>query len=271
MNYVRFGDRKGRASIFQIDCKVVENAKISANAFKLVLKSGEISSAAKPGQFVSILVPEKTLRRPISICEINRENATVTLAYEVKGEGTKWLSCCKYDDRINVLGPVGNGFILPGGVKKVAAIGGGIGSPPLLFALQEFAKQGASCDAYLGFRNSSHIILQNEFEKTCEDVIVTTDDGSNGNKNFAINPLLERISEYDLLIACGPEAMLKAVQKNAAEHNLPAQISLEKRMACAVGICVVCACKTHNSEQEAYSRACKDGPVFNADEVIFDE
>lgn len=258
------------AKIFQIDCKVLENAKISANAFKMVINSAEISNAAKCGQFVSILVDGKTLRRPISICDVDRENATITLVYEIKGDGTKWLSSRKIGVEINLLGPVGNGFNLPAGAKKVAAIGGGIGSPPLLFALKDFAKHGAICDAYLGFRNKDFIILQDDFEGICQNVTITTDDGSNGNKNFATNPLMARINEYDLLIACGPAPMLKTVQKIAIENDILAQISLEERMACAVGICVVCACEVRNGAEKSYKRVCKDGPVFNANEVIFE-
>lgn len=256
--------------LFQTDCVVLKNEKISENSWGIVVKSPEISTVAKAGQFVSILVDGKTLRRPISICDVDREKATVTLVYEAKGEGTKWLSTRKINDEINLLGPVGSGFTLPEGAKKVAAVGGGIGSPPMLFALKEFSKAGAVCDAFLGFRNKDFIILQEEFEKTCESVTITTDDGSNGNKNFATNPLLERIGEYDLIIACGPAAMLKTVQKIAEEHGVLAQISLEERMACAVGICVVCACKLRSNGQETYRRVCKDGPVFNANEVIFE-
>ena len=197
--------------------------------------------------------------------DIAKRAQAVTLVFEVRGEGTKVISELREGDLIDMLAPLGNGFsLLPG--KKAILIGGGIGTPPML----ECAKfYGKSAIVITGFRSASAVILQKEFKRTGAEVILCTDDGTAGEKGFVTGPLrrcLERGSA-DLICACGPNGMLSGVVSLAKEFGVACEVSLEERMGCGVGACLVCACKSVKNGEEYYARVCKDGPVFNAEEV----
>ena len=222
-----------------------------------------------PGQFVGVYPVNKAtlLPRPISVCEVDPERSAIRLVYRVVGSGTAEFSLYQPDDYIMLLGPLGNGFPLDAAQgKNVVVMGGGIGVPPLL----ETAKRvkGAKVSAVMGYRNSE-TFLSDEFEKYA-DMYVATEDGSVGTKGNVIDAIKENNVPCDVIFACGPMPMLRAIKAYAAEIGAKAYLSLEERMACGVGACLGCICKTKEIDEHSHvhnARICTDGPVFDADDL----
>lgn len=255
--------------------KLVKKVQLKEDIYQFGVQIKEITQTAKPGQFIEIRVTEGMepfLRRPISIYNIDKEAEVLEFIFQVKGKGTELLAKKEIGDEIEIMGPIGYGTFTIENYNKVAIIGGGIGE----FPLHELAKQlkqntTSSVNIYLGFRNKDYVVLEEEFKKVCDNLIITTDDGSYGISGFAINELKKKIEEekIDKIFACGPLPMLKAVQALAIEKDIPCEISLEEKMACGLGVCLGCAVKTSASSKEApeYWHVCKAGPVFNAKDV----
>lgn len=246
-------------------CVIRSIDRINNSAYRLVFQS-EIAEKAKPGQFVHIKCGQaRILRRPISIC--GAANETVDIVFEVRGEGTDWLASRKTGDTLDILGPLGNGFPETGG--RILLAGGGIGVPPLLFV----AKTRQNSDAVLGFRSEENAMLMESFSRVCDEVYITSDDGSIGQRGFAADAVKTAIEKqaYSAIYACGPKAMLKSVADVAARFAVPCYVSLEERMGCGVGACLVCACRIKKGATERFAHVCKDGPVFNSAEVIWDD
>ena len=256
-------------------CLVINNMKCCdyepAAVFDMTVRAPEIAKTAKCGQFVNILCGDKILRRPISICEIIGD--ILRLVYQVKGEGTAWMSKLESGDNTMIFGPLGNGFEKAMKIKfkempkNIVLIGGGIGVPPMLETLKQ-----TGGDVILGFRGKEHIILENDFKKYSQNVKITTDDGSAYRKGFVTDILIENLKEkeYDTVLACGPMPMLKAIADIAAQKNIPCFVSTEERMGCGIGACLVCACKLKSQGFDGYARVCADGPVFNARYIDWD-
>lgn len=241
--------------------ELLSNQEIADGIFDMRLKYMQDDLPVECGQFAHVYVPGKSLRRPISVCDASQN--VLRLVYQVKGEGTKIMSKMQAGSDVDVLVPLGNGFKIEQD-RRYCLIGGGIGAPPMLYT----AKQ---CDNPLiitGFRNESLVILQDDF-KSVGETLLCTDDGSAGRKGFVTDLLREKIDEIDEVCACGPTPMLKAVAAVCAEFNKPCQISLEERMGCGVGACLVCAVKVRKNGEEIMQHVCKNGPVFNAEEVVF--
>ena len=241
--------------------ELLSNLEIADGIFDMRLKYMQDVLPVECGQFAHVYVPGKSLRRPISVCDASQN--VLRLVYQVKGEGTKIMSKMQAGSDVDVLVPLGNGFKIEQD-RRYCLIGGGIGAPPMLYT----AKQ---CDNPLiitGFRNESLVILQDDF-KSVGETLLCTDDGSAGRKGFVTDLLREKIDEIDEVCACGPTHMLKAVAAVCAEFNKPCQISLEERMGCGVGACLVCAVKVRKNGEEIMQHVCKNGPVFNAEEVVF--
>ena len=248
---------------------VVSQEEIGKDIFSLWLQTDQMAQYARPGQFLSLYTGNagKLLPRPISICEIDKETSRIRLVYRVTGKntGTEAFSKMQPEDKIEALGPLGNGFPLEEAEgKKVFLIGGGIGIPPIL----ETAKQlNAQKTAVLGYRDE--LFLNEEFAKYA-DVYVATEDGSSGTKGNVLNAIQEKALEADVIFACGPTPMLRALKEYAAANHITCWISMEERMACGIGACLACVCKS--KEIDAHSqvhnkRVCKDGPVFLSTEV----
>lgn len=221
------------------------------------LEAPEIQGGA-PGQFVMVRCEGHTLARPLGIAE--RNGNALRLVFAVKGDGTQWLAAREVNDEATVQGPLGNGFPLVDG--RVLLIGGGLGLPPLHYAATAY-----DCDAAVGFRNKAAALLVPDLASKCKAVAVATDDGSlglTGNALAAAEVLCN--NSYAAVFACGPTPLLRATKAWAAERGLACYLSLEERMACGVGACLVCACASGDS----FKRVCKDGPVFSAEEVGFD-
>ncbi len=246
-------------------CKIISKKEIAEGMFDITVFYPEFAEMAKAGQFAHILVPSKTLRRPISICDIDKEKGTLRLVFQIRGEGTALLSQCEEQTFLNIIAPLGNGFNLIDKNKKALFVGGGIGVPPLLAAAKHF---GENATVVLGFRDKQSVILEDDFKKTGARVLITTDDGSYGHHGL-VTDLIKDL-EYDIAYACGPHPMLKAVKFEADKKGAMCQLSLEERMACGVGACLGCACKLKDEDgNEYYGHVCKDGPVFDADNIVF--
>ena len=247
-------------------CKVVERQTLAPTLISLVFDCSEVAGAVRAGQFLHVACGDGLLlRRPISVCDV--DGSLVKLVFEVKGQGTRWLSERKLGDTLDILGPLGNGFDLS--EKKLLLAGGGIGVPPMLMV----ARQATSSTAVLGFATAAKAALLPEFAVACEAVDISTDDGSLGKHGFLTELVQRRLDteHFDAVLACGPAKMLARVAQIAADHNTPCQVSLEERMGCGVGACLVCSCKVKTSYGEGYARVCADGPVFSSEEVIWDE
>lgn len=248
---------------------VIEKTEISTGIFSYVILCPEVAKNAKCGQFVHIRVPGFTLRRPISICDIDKENGTIRIVFEIRGKGTEKLTEINTGDEIDMIAPLGNGFTLneiPEG-KKIVVIGGGIGVPPLYAVAKNYGTQAI---AIIGFRSHDKIILQSDFTSAGAETITCTDDGSYGVKGVVTIPLFEKLEQESIakIFACGPTPMLKAIIGAAKLYNIPCEVSLEQRMACGVGACVGCACTINRGGKQFTLRVCKDGPVFKAEEVV---
>lgn len=248
----------------KITAKVVRQENIATDIFSMVIEAKEIASQAVPGQFVDLYSADgsKLLPRPISLCEIDREKGTLRLVYRIAGKGTAEFSKLQSGDTIDVLGPLGNGFNLEDG--RAILIGGGIGIPPMLQLAKEL-----KCEKtiVLGYRDEE--FLSAEFEPYGE-VFMSSDSGTLGVKGTVMDAIREYGIEGTHIYACGPTPMLRAIQKYALDNNIRAQLSLEERMACGVGACLACVCKSKevdNHSKVHNKRICKDGPVFYAEEV----
>jgi dihydroorotate dehydrogenase electron transfer subunit len=240
-------------------CKIVGKREIAKNQTELLLENEELAKTALPGQFVHINIGSEAhiLRRPISICDAY-DNIT-RIVFEIKGEGTKILNEKNVGDTIDLIGPLGQGFTVEKG-KKAVIIGGGLGSFPLLY----LAKSLDNPKTFLGFRNREMVCMEEDFGK-CGEIHIATDDGSYGYNGFAIDLAKKDVDDCDIIYACGPAPMLKAVKNLAAEKGKKCEISMEQRMGCGIGACLVCVCKTSSG----YDKVCQKGPVFDASEVEF--
>ena len=260
---------------FKSECEILKTEKIIDGIYKFTIKAPEIANVAKAGQFLEIQVSktgEVFLRRPISIYNINKEVGEVEFIFQVKGKGTEILSAKNKGETINILGPLGNGSFSIGKYKKVAIIGGGIGTYPLYELAKELKGISEDVTMYMGFRNKDLVTLEKEFEDVTNRVVITTDDGSYKQKGFALDVLKEdcKKEKPDIIFACGPLPMLKAVQSFANENNIKCEMSLEERMGCGIYACVGCNVRivTENPEEVKYKYVCTNGPVFSSKEVI---
>lgn len=227
-----------------------------------------LAGQGKPGQFVAIYPKAEStlLPRPISICEIDREGGKLRIVYRIAGKGTKEFSQYGPGEEISVMGTLGNGFPLEEAKGKAALlIGGGIGIPPMLQLAKELPGDKRMV---MGYRDS-HLFLKEEMEAYGR-VYTATEDGSAGTKGTVIDAIKEQGAKGGVIYACGPLPMLRAIKKYAQEENINAYLSLEERMACGVGACLGCVCKTVKKDGHSHvnnARICTDGPVFEAKEV----
>lgn len=244
---------------------VKEVKKIADNTFSLTVTLPESAGEIKGGQFLNISTGDgsRLLKRPFGI--VKAEGNDITVCFQVKGEGTASLSKAKAGDKLAALLPLGNGFNIPEEAKNVVVIGGGVGIFPLIPVI--CGNKNKKFYSYIGFRNKNCACLLNEFGRS-EKLTVVTDDGSLGEKNNAVNAYLNDIGNVpaDLIIACGPPVMLRALKSKLKENGIktPCLVSLEERMGCGIGACLVCVCKKSDGGN---ARVCKDGPVFDINEV----
>lgn len=250
----------------EVNCKILEATQLPSGAYSLTIETNGLAAQVNgPGRFVHVKCGEGLLlRRPISICNWSAERDLMRLVFEVRGEGTHWLSQRKVGDSLDVLGPLGHGFQTEADGRYLL-VGGGIGVPPMLGCAVHGGKESV---AVLGFRSAKNVMLLEEFSKACNgNVRLATDDGSLGHHGFVdalVRQELERDHNFTAVLACGPKPMLRNVARVAEEFGVPCQVSMEERMGCGVGACLVCACDMADGTRK---HACKDGPVFDSKEV----
>ena len=247
---------------------VIEQKMIADGICSMWLDAKEVAVQAKPGQFISVYSNDKSrvLPRPISICEIDREKGTLRIVYRVVGKGTEEFSKAEAGDSFEILGPLGNGFpIEESKGKKVLMIGGGIGVPPMLQTAKEIEGEAIIVS---GYRNQD-LFLKEELE-SAGTLFIATEDGSVGTKGNVVDAIRENQIEADMMFACGPKPMLRALKNYALEKGIPCWISMEEKMACGVGACLACVCQSKDVDSHSHvhnKRICKDGPVFLSTEV----
>ncbi len=243
-----------KQSIFEI----VENKPLNQNVYKMILK-GDTSDITACGQFINIQLEGLYLRRPISVCDA--DSKTVTIIYKVVGKGTEQMSKMTAGETLDVLTGLGNGYDLSLSGDKPLLLGGGVGVPPLYMLAKKLIEQGKAVTVILGFNTKDEVFYENEFKALGCNVTVTTVDGSYGVKGFVTDAYPD---EYSYFYTCGPEPMLKAIYKTATTSG---QMSFEERMGCGFGACMGCSCKTITG----YKRICKDGPVMQKEEILWED
>lgn len=234
-----------------------DNGPIAPDVYRMRL-IGPTETILSPGQFLHLQVPGYYLRRPISICDWTRD--TIDIVYKLVGGGTRELARLGRGDKLDALGPLGNGFSIADAGEKPLLIGGGVGVPPLVGLARRLLLAGKTPTALLGFNTEKEILLTRDFEAMGVKIVLTTADGSRGVRGF-VTDALNGLS-YDSFCACGPEMMLRAV---CAACETSGQVSLESRMACGIGACMGCTIQTRSGAR----RVCKDGPVFSKEEMIW--
>ena len=234
------------------------NQKLTDNVYKMVLV-GDTSDITACGQFINIQLDGLYLRRPISVCDC--DETAVTIIYKVVGKGTEQMSKMAVGESLDVLTGLGNGYDLSLSGDKPVLLGGGVGVPPLYMLAKKLVAQGKKVSVILGFNTQSEVFYEQEFKDLGCDVTVTTVDGSYGVKGFVTNAYP---NDYTYFYTCGPEPMLKAIYKTSKTSG---QLSFEERMGCGFGACMGCSCKTI----AGYKRICKDGPVMQKEEILWED
>lgn len=255
---------------------VLEQRSIGTDIYSMWIGT-ELAREARAGQFIAVYTKSDAmlLPRPVSICEVNEKKDALRIVYRAVGKGTAEFSRYRQGDRISILGMLGNGYDMDAltgsreAPKRVFLMGGGIGIPPMLELAKELKDRNGKNECYsvLGYRDE--LFLNDEIAKY-STVCLATEDGSAGTKGNVLDAVRENHLAADVICACGPMMMLKAVKRYAQEKGIPAYISLEERMACGVGACLGCVCRTTKVDSHSHvhnARICTDGPVFLAEEV----
>ena len=237
--------------------EIIQNTPLTDNVYKMVLK-GDVSAITAPGQFVNILLDGLYLRRPISVCDVSED--TLTIIYKVVGKGTKQMSEMS-SGKLDILTGLGNGYDLSKAGDTPVLLGGGVGVPPMYLLAKRLLEQGKRVQIILGFNTADEVFFEKEFKALGAAVTVTTVDGRYGIKGFVTDALQQM--DYTYFYTCGPEPMLKAVYRASKTSG---QMSFEKRMGCGFGACMGCSCKTIVGNK----RICKEGPVMQKEEIIWE-
>ncbi|NQU95707.1 MAG: dihydroorotate dehydrogenase electron transfer subunit [Candidatus Omnitrophica bacterium] len=255
----------------QFYAKVISNQRIAPDHFILSFKTPHaMAKKVKPGQFFKIKVNNSSkplLGRPFSVHKAG--NNKIEILYKIVGEATRILSTKKSGNILDILGPLGNGFDT-GLSGPAILVGGGHGVAPLVELAKKFANHNIKPVVFIGARTKKHIVCDKDLRKLGAQVHVVTEDGSKGRKGLVTELLKNKITGKNLkkpvtIYACGPKPMLMAVGKLAKDYKIPCRISLEEYMACGIGTCLGCAVKTRGG----YKMVCKDGPVFDAKEIVW--
>lgn len=250
---------------------ILENAAVGPDTCRMEIRSPKVAGAAQPGQFVMVAVGHEStdplLRRPLSIHQV--ENDVIILLYRIVGKGTKIMSQQKAGEDISLLGPLGKGFQI-GSAPQHCLVGGGLGVAPLLFLASEIKRRYPQDKLVilLGGRSRNELLALDDFAQIAP-VLVATDDGSLGMHGLVTELLEQEIKGAASIYTCGPSPMMKGVANLARVHNWLCQVSLETMMACGMGACLGCTVQRSGFDEteRKYVHVCKDGPVFEADEI----
>ena len=251
------------------DLTVLRQETVAEDIMRLTVQWQDRSREPHAGQFYMLRAwaadATPILSRPISVDDFDNQTGALTFLYQVKGEGTHKLAALKKDDTLTVTGPCGNGFdtaALAGQYKRIAVVGGGIGTAPMFQLTRELAAAGVKPDVFFGFRDAPYCM--EEYREIANLVKVSTDTGAVGFHGFVTQ--LYDPADYDVVLVCGPTVMMKNAARLCAEKGTPCFVSMEKKMACGIGACLGCTCETKGGEGKS---VCKNGPVFDATEVFF--
>lgn len=237
--------------------EIITNEKIAKSVFKMTL-CGD-TEGIRPGQFVNIRLDGFYLRRPISVCDCEKNK--LTIIYKVVGGGTELMSGMRQGEKLDVLTVLGNGYDTSLSGECPVLLGGGVGVPPLYMLAKALIAENKKVRVVLGFNTKDEVFYEDEFKALGCEALVTTADGSHGIKGFVTDALPE---SYSYFYTCGPEPMLKAVYKKTTTSG---QLSFEERMGCGFGACMGCSCKTLTGNK----RICKEGPVMKKEEILWED
>ncbi len=256
------------------DVEIVMQKKLATDCYRLEFYAPEIALSAQPGQFLMVktsLTLDPLLRRPLSIQAVDHARGLVKIVYRVVGRGTALLAAKKLGRRLNVLGPLGRGFTVPTN-GRFAVVAGGLGIAPLSFLIQRLKALGNEVAVFYGAQNRYQLILAEELSGLRINLATATDNGSAGFKGTVVDLVREKgLPPVDIIYAAGPPPMLRELVGLLREVGMPrTEVSLEERMGCGIGACLGCAVKVNGTEGPVYKRVCADGPVFAAEEVIWE-
>jgi dihydroorotate dehydrogenase electron transfer subunit len=260
-------------------CEVLSNRRSGAYV-SLTLVAPEIAEQAKPGQFIEIGVPEDRtfmLRRPFSIHQASRRGGwagTLEIVFDVVGRGTAWLAEAKPHDTLDVIGPLGRSFTYPRELRTCLLVGGGYGAAPLYFLAEELRARNKLVHMVIGARDHGRVFKPIEAKRLAATVVVTTEDGTMGERGRVtdvLEALLERTGAQ-VVYACGPNPMLRAVAERCRDLQIPCQVGVEEMMACGLGVCWTCVVPVIGMDSRGWwnVRSCVEGPVFNGARVWWD-
>ena len=263
------------AKKFDLPTEVISNELVAENHYLLRCSCPEIAASALPGQFIHVLIPQGSgllLRRPFTIYTV--EGDQITMLYQLIGEGTNVLSRLKWGDSIRVLGPLGNTFEISSVSNPAILVGGGAGIASLMLLAAALRSAGVHTLGLVGSMNRARLLSVADLKAIGVETHIATDDGSVGHHGF-VTELLTHILETrelqnPIIYACGPDGMLRAVTEIALDYHIPTQLAMENRMGCAMGVCLGCVCKVQMPGGGfEYQRVCTEGPVFNAEDIIW--
>ncbi len=252
----------------QVSAPISSNSELMPEVHLIWLEAPDIASTARPGQFVMVRSREESLlRRPLSIHQL-ADNGKLALLFTVAGKGTHWLAQRQAGDNIDLLGPLGNGYSIHPASRNLLLVAGGIGIAPLCFLAQEALNQGYSVTLLLGASTTAKL-YPSDFLPSRAELVIATENGTAGKKGLITDFLPDFVGWADQVFACGPVDMYRAIAAQKAQLLKPksAQVSLEVRMGCGLGICYGCTLKT----KRGLKQVCQDGPVFDLDDVLWGE
>ncbi|MDD6650730.1 MAG: dihydroorotate dehydrogenase electron transfer subunit [Eggerthellales bacterium] len=253
------------------DTVLLSQVQVTDRLYLATFQAPQIAAAVRPGQFVHLQVPGMEghmLRRPISVYQANPEQGTMVLLYQVVGFGSDALTKVGEGQVVNMLGPIGNGWVKPEDCQRALFVVGGVGAAPLFLFASELVSAGVELTVVMGAQTKDALACKDAYEALPNTtVICCTDDGSFGTPGFCTVPAAELMASesFDLVASCGPTPVMAYTAKAASEQGIPCQVSMEKHMACGIGACLGCIVAT----TEGNKRSCVDGPVFDARKVVW--
>jgi dihydroorotate dehydrogenase electron transfer subunit len=264
--------------------EVLSHKKYGEHYHSLTIVAPEIGEKVRPGQFVNIMCGRSPniLRRPFSVFRVHKRGgwaSTLEIVFDIRGPGTQYLSALRGHASVDLIGPLGRGFVLPKRRAHCLIVGGGIGAAPLFFLADELRNEGHRVDVILGARDAGLLLNAIDARRLASVCVTTTEDGSAGTQGRVTDVLLETIERCgtEAVYSCGPHPMLAAVSQSCIERKIPVQIAVEELMACGWGVCMTCVMplrrrpKKDETPEDAvvYARSCTEGPVFNGAAVVW--
>ncbi|MGI6045432.1 MAG: dihydroorotate dehydrogenase electron transfer subunit [Eggerthellaceae bacterium] len=262
--------------VYNENAQIVSHEKRGPRLYLLKLSAPQVARTLKPGQFIHMTVPhmpDHILRRPFSVYDLDLEEGTIDILYQVVGYGTDKMTNLQVGETVNLLGPIGNPWTIPHGAQRALVVGGGVGAASTFLQTKALIENGLAVDVILGAQTKLALVTYDHYVNlNPQTILASTDDGSFGFHGFA-TPLVDKALEdaleagkaYDMVYVCGPEPLMRIVAQSVEAKGMSCQVSMERRMACGIGACLSCVIDTTDGKK----RACVDGPIFDAKEVVW--